>query len=34
MTTLPKPHLLGVVAGLFLAAGLVASTTLMTRTWL
>jgi hypothetical protein len=34
MTTLPKPHLLGVVAGLFLAAGLVASTTLLTRTWL
>lgn len=34
MNPLPKPHLLGVVAGLFLASGLVVSTTLLTRTWL
>ncbi len=30
----PKPHLLGVVAGLFLAGGLVASASLLTRAWL
>jgi uncharacterized protein len=29
-----KPHLLGLLAGLFLAAGLVASTLLATRAWL
>jgi hypothetical protein len=29
-----RPHLLGLVAGLFLAGGLVASATLLTRTWL
>ena len=34
MTSLPKPHLLGVLAGLFLASGLIISTTLLTRTWL
>ncbi len=34
MTPLPKPHLLGVLAGLFLASGLIISTTLLTRTWL
>lgn len=34
MTPLPRPHLLGVLAGLFLAAGLVLSTLLLTRTWL
>jgi uncharacterized protein len=34
MTSPPKPHLLGVLAGLSLASGLVISTTLLTRTWL
>jgi len=34
MNPLPKPHLLGVLAGLFLASGLIVSTTLLTRTWL
>ena len=34
MTMIPKPHLLGVLAGLFMASGLVVSTTLLTRTWL
>jgi len=34
MSTLPKPHLLGLLAGLFMASGLVVSTTLLTRTWL
>ena len=31
MSTLPKPHLLGVLAGLFMASGLIVSTTLLTR---
>jgi uncharacterized protein len=31
--TASRPHLLGVLAGLFLAAGLVTSATLLTRTW-
>lgn len=30
----PKPHLLGVLAGLFLAGGLVASASMLTRAWL
>jgi hypothetical protein len=34
MSPIPKPHLLGVLAGLFMASGLIVSTTLLTRTWL
>lgn len=34
MTSPSRPHLLGVLAGLFLAAGLVLSSLLLTRTWL
>jgi hypothetical protein len=34
MMNLPKPHLFGVLAGLFLAAGLVLSSMLGTATWL
>lgn len=32
--TANRPHLLGVLAGLFLAGGLVASASLLTRTWI
>ena len=34
MNNLPRPHLLGMLAGLFLAAGLVLSASLATTTWL
>lgn len=34
MTTAGRPHLLGLLAGLFLAGGLVGSAMLFTRTWL
>jgi hypothetical protein len=34
MSPIPRPHLLGVLAGLFMASGLIVSTTLLTRTWL
>ena len=34
MTSPSRPHLLCVLAGLFLAAGLVLSSLLLTRTWL
>jgi uncharacterized protein len=34
MNNLPRPHLLGMLAGLFLAAGLVLSASIATTTWL